>query len=73
MDVIKINIEIVWCPDGSTFLNFWDNQNGHDITCQIDTGNKIIDDDTGKEITFADFLTKVENVVMEQDNDPLPL
>jgi len=65
---VKASLEIVWCPDNSTFLNFWDSKHCHDICCQIGTGGRLIDDNgAGKEITLAEFLTQVKNVMTEED------
>ena len=61
---MKIKLEIVWCPDGTAFLNFWDSGQGKDVCCQINTGGKLIDENgEGKEITFAEFISKVESIV----------
>jgi hypothetical protein len=71
---MKTKLEIVWCPDGTAFLNFWDTVHGKDVCCQIDTGGKLIDENgEGKEITFAEFISMVESVVApftEQTNQP---
>jgi len=61
---MKTRLEIVWCPDGTAFLNFWDSMNGKDVCCQINTGGKLVDESgDGKEITFAEFISRVESVV----------
>jgi hypothetical protein len=61
---VKTPLEIVWCQDGTAFLNFWDSANGFDVCCQIDTGGRLINHNgAGQEVSFGDFIAMVENVV----------
>ena len=61
---MKTKLEIVWCPDGTAFLNFWDYNEGQDVCCQIDIGGKLIDNNgEGVEISFAEFISRVEAIV----------
>lgn len=62
---MKTSLELVWCPDGTAFLNFWDTVHGNDVCCQIDTGGRLISDSgKGEEITFAEFLYRVESAYL---------
>jgi len=61
---VKTKLEIVWCPNGTAFLNFWDDVGGKDICCQINTGGRLIDENgDGEEITFNEFISRVELIV----------
>jgi hypothetical protein len=67
---MKIGLELIIHeePDGRKFLNFWDNNGGDDICCQIIDGklfkseyDKNVNELPKKEITFIEFIKLVEN------------
>jgi penicillin V acylase-like amidase (Ntn superfamily) len=59
---MKYSIELNCLNNGRKFLNYWDDENGQDVVCEIINGKLMIEE---KEISFMDFVQLVERKTNE--------
>jgi hypothetical protein len=66
-DNMKYSIELNCLDNGRKFLNYWDDENGEDVICEIINGQIMIEEKemSFKEISFMDFVQLVERKTNE--------
>lgn len=56
----KVKLELNFPGNGRVFLNYWDWDNGNDVTAELVDGNLY---DENQEITLQDFIDRVKKVI----------